>query len=82
MGESRVILKTEAWWYRADPKRQSFEEAVRAACTFHERRGLGVATHCSVDPREPGLIGRVDRIQILTNSRAGLGCFCAHRQEP
>lgn len=78
----RVILKTEAWWYRTDPRKQSFEDAVRAACDFHERRGLGVATHCSVDPREPGLVCLVDGVQILTNSVAGLGSFCAHREGP
>ena len=80
--QKRTTLKTSAWWYRTDPRTQSFEETVRAACAFHARRGLGVATHCSVDPGEPGVVDQVDEVVILTNSSAGLGNFCAHREEP
>ena len=78
----RTILKTEAGWLRTDPDTQSFVDTVRAACDFHERRGLGKATHCSVHPDEPGRIGRVGDVAIITNPMAGLHSFCAHRREP
>ena len=72
----RVYLNTDARYLR--DAGQSFEAAVIGACAFHERRGLGVATHCSVDPDEPGIVGRVGDVTIVSNGYAGIGNFCAH----
>ena len=75
----RTILSVGAWWFNADGL--PFAEAVKAACAFHLRRLGTVATHCSVDPSEPGIVGWVGEIRIVSNGWAGVGNFCAHLVE-
>ena len=75
----RTILATQVWWFNADGA--TFEESVKAACAFHLRRLGTVATHCSVDPSEPGIVGWVGEIRIVSNGWAGVGNFAAHLVE-
>jgi len=58
----------------------SFQAAVMTACQQHRRRRLGRATHCAVNPGEPGRVASIGKVRIVAAPIVPLGQAWAYRE--